>query len=141
MPRRAKCLGGCRLERPGKTTPCGRCRLERPRTPKPSEGVVWRLQNVCFGIIWDNGSKSRYMLQFVSSRAVLDDFGARQPRCSKRLVFYIVLNSLGPPRRSKLRFRCCFRIFRGPFGITSKLNPLRPVPIHPSPTKSNQFSQ
>ena len=54
--------------------------------PKPLEGVVWRLQNICFGIIWDNGSKSRYMLQLVSSRSVLDDFGTRQPRCSK-LVF------------------------------------------------------
>ena len=53
--------------------------------PKPSEGVVWRLQNVCFSMIWDNGFKSRYMLQFVSSRIVLDDFGARQPRRSKQL--------------------------------------------------------
>ena len=92
--------------------------------PKPSEGVVWRLQNVCFGIIWDIGSKSRYMLQIISCRAVLDDFGLQQARGSKRSVLDIVLNNFGPPRCSKLLFRCRFGLFRVPFGITSKVNQL-----------------
>ena len=104
----AKTLGGCRLEVPN-------------------------------GLFWyhlDNGSKSRCMLQIVSCRTVLDDVGLRQPRCSKRSIVDIVLNSFGPLRRSKLQFRCRLGLFRVPFGITSKVDQSSSNPSKPNQIQS-----
>ena len=69
----------------------------------------------------------------------IDDLKVKS--ANAKTVVYIVLNSLRSPRRSKYRFLGRFSLFRVPFRITSEVNPFRPVPIHLSPTKANQFCQ
>ena len=143
-------LGGYRLEAPGRTQRLRKVSFKKAwkvqTLRKVSFRQAWNAKTlggcrleVPNGLFWyhlDNGSKSRCMLQIVSCRTVLDDVGLRQPRCSKRSIVDIVLNSFGPLRRSKLQFRCRLGLFRVPFGITSKVDQSSSNPSKPNQIQS-----